>query len=66
MLERCDLTRQSLQNFGGFIFVSDVEQACAITDAIAPEHLHIACQQPREVSQKIRHAGATFLGNFSR
>ncbi len=65
MLERCDLTRQSLQNFGGFILVSDVEQACAITDAIAPEHLHIACQQPREVSQKIRHAGATFLGNFS-
>lgn len=64
-LERCELTRQSLQAFGGFILVRDCAQACAVTDLIAPEHLHIACQQSREVALQIRHAGATFLGNFS-
>lgn len=64
-LSRSELTRQSLQAFGGFILVRDAQQACEVTDAIAPEHLHIACQQPRELAQQIRHAGATFLGDFS-
>lgn len=64
-LARAELTRQSLQAFGGFILVRDRDQACEVTDAIAPEHLHIACGGPRELSQRIRHAGATFLGDFS-
>lgn len=64
-LERQELTRQSLQAFGGFILVKDAAQACEVTDAIAPEHLHIACREPRKLCEQIRHAGATFLGNFS-
>ena len=64
-LERCELTRQSLQAFGGFILVRDVAQACEVTDSIAPEHLHIACRNARDVALQIRHAGATFLGDFS-
>lgn len=64
-LERCELTRQSLQAFGGFILVADEAQAIEVTDAIAPEHLHIACQNPRQLAVKIRHAGATFLGNYT-
>lgn len=64
-LERCELTRQSLQAFGAFIFVKDAAQAIEVTDAIAPEHLHIACREARSVAMSIRHAGATFLGNFS-
>ena len=64
-LERCELTKQSLQSFGGFLLVRDCQQACEVTDLIAPEHLHIACRNPREVALQIRHAGATFLGNFS-
>ena len=65
LLERCALTQQSLEAFGGFILVRDVAQACEITDSIAPEHLHIACRQARQVSEQIRHAGAIFLGDFS-
>ncbi len=61
-LSRSQLTKDSLNAFGAFILVRDAEQACEITDLIAPEHLHIACRQPRELSQKIRNAGATFLG----
>lgn len=64
-LERCELTKQSLQAFGGFILVRDCQQAIEVTDLIAPEHLHIACKNPRETAMQIRHAGATFLGNFS-
>jgi histidinol dehydrogenase len=64
-LERASLASQSLENFGAFILVKDVAQACEITDQLAPEHLHIACRDAREVALRIRHAGATFLGPYS-
>jgi histidinol dehydrogenase len=64
-LSRCELTVQSLQDFGAFILVKDQEQACAITDLIAPEHLHIATDNAAILIQKIRNAGAAFLGNYT-
>ena len=64
-LSRCELTIQSLQSFGYLILVRDADEACAITDAIAPEHLHIATDNAEELIKKIRNAGATFLGNYS-
>ena len=64
-LERATLATQSLENFGAFILVRDADQACEITDQLAPEHLHIACREPRKLCQRIRHAGATFLGPYS-
>ncbi len=64
-LSRSQLTRDSLNAFGAFILVRDAAQACEITDLIAPEHLHIACREPRKLSEKIRNAGATFLGPYS-
>ena len=64
-LSRSDLTLQSLEEFGTLILVRDAEEACAITDAIAPEHLHIATDNAAELAMKIRNAGATFLGNYS-
>ncbi|MEO8498168.1 MAG: histidinol dehydrogenase, partial [Planctomycetota bacterium] len=59
------LTIQSLQSFGCLILVRDEDEACEITDAIAPEHLHIATDNAEELIKKIRNAGATFLGNYS-
>src|SRR5689334_12446971 len=41
-LSRCEETIQSLRDFGCLILVRDEEEACRITDSIAPEHLHIA------------------------
>ncbi len=64
-LSRSDLTRQSLEEFGTLIIVRDASEACALTDAIAPEHLHIATQNAAELARGIRNAGATFLGNYS-
>lgn len=64
-LSRGQLTVESLNAFGALILVRDGEQAVELTNWIAPEHLHIACSQPSELSTKIRNAGATFLGPFS-
>ncbi len=40
------------------------QEACAVDDAIAPEHLHIATGNAAELAGEIRNAGATFLGNY--
>lgn len=64
-LSRSQLTLDSLNAFGAFIVVRDATQAVELTDWIAPEHLHIACREPRKLADEIRNAGATFIGPFS-
>jgi len=64
-LSRSELTIQSLRDFGCLILVRDEEEACRITDLLAPEHLHIATDNAARLAAKIHNAGATFLGNFS-
>ena len=64
-LSRGELSLDSLNAFGAFLLVRDADQACEVTDLIAPEHLHIACRSPRELSNRICNAGATFLGPYS-
>jgi histidinol dehydrogenase len=64
-LARSDLARQSLEQFGALISVRDAAEACALTDEIAPEHLHIATNDAADLAYRLRNAGATFLGNFS-
>jgi len=64
-VERGDLARQSLEDFGAVILARDPDEACRLTDEIAPEHLHIATENAEELVEKIRHAGAIFLGNYT-
>ena len=64
-LDRGELARQSLEEFGAVILARDADEACALTDEIAPEHLHIATENAEELAGKIRHAGAMFLGNYT-
>jgi histidinol dehydrogenase len=64
-LERGELARQSLEEFGAVIVVADASEACALADEIAPEHLHIATENAEELVEKIHHAGAIFLGNYT-
>jgi histidinol dehydrogenase len=63
--ERGELARQSLEDFGAVILARDAEDACALADQIAPEHLHIATQRAEQLAEKVRHAGAIFLGNYT-
>jgi len=64
-LERGELARQSLEEFGAVILARDADEACALADEIAPEHLHIATEDAEHLVEKIRHAGAIFLGNYT-
>jgi histidinol dehydrogenase len=64
-LSRGDLTVQSLEDFAALILAGDADEACAIAESIAPEHLHIAAANAELLSAKIRTAGATFLGHYS-
>jgi histidinol dehydrogenase len=64
-LSRSDLIIQSLEQYGALVLVRDAEQACQVTNMIAPEHLHIATDDPQPLLDQIQHAGATFLGNYS-
>ncbi|MDR3110821.1 MAG: histidinol dehydrogenase [Planctomycetaceae bacterium] len=64
-VSRGELARRSLEEFGAVILTRDADEACAITDLIAPEHLHIATQNASELADKISCAGAIFLGNFT-
>ena len=42
-----------------------MEEACAISNRIAPEHLEIACREPHRWEPLLKHAGAIFLGAFT-
>jgi histidinol dehydrogenase len=64
-VERGDLARQSLDDFGAVILARDEDEACALADEIAPEHLHIATENAERLAEKILHAGAVFLGNYT-
>jgi histidinol dehydrogenase len=55
----------SLNDRGALVKVRDMEEACAIANAIAAEHLEISAEDPQQWADKIRHAGAMFLGRFS-
>ncbi len=47
------------------ILARDADEACRLTDEIAPEHLHIATENAEQMAEKIRYAGAIFLGNYT-
>ncbi len=63
--ERGALARQSLEQFGAVILARDADEACALADEIAPEHLHIATDNAEQLAEKVLHAGAVFLGNYT-
>ncbi len=64
-LERADIIRQSLDNYG-YAFVADtMEEIIDAANAIASEHMEIVTKDALEVMTKIRNAGAIFLGSYS-
>jgi len=64
-MPRHDVIRISLTNRGALVKVRDMNEACDIANTIAAEHLEISAEQPQQWADKIRHAGAMFLGKFS-
>lgn len=64
-LSRHELTVQSLEDFGALILARNADEACDITNRIAPEHLQIAVDNAVELVEKTRFAGAIFLGPYT-
>jgi histidinol dehydrogenase len=62
-LERGDLARQSLEEYGALIAARDADEAARLCDLLAPEHLHISTANPEEILGKVQNAGAIFLGH---
>lgn len=64
-MPRQAVIRASLQDRGALIQVRDLDEACAIANQIGPEHLELSVEQPEKWVEKIRHAGAIFLGRYT-
>jgi len=64
-LPRSAIAAASWRDFGAVIVVRDLEEAAALSDRIAPEHLELLVADPDALAQRIRHAGALFLGPFT-
>nr|WP_200918384.1 histidinol dehydrogenase [Jeongeupia sp. HS-3] len=62
---RRDIIAASLKNRGALIQVADLDEACAISNRIAPEHLELQVTDPQAWVEKLRHAGAIFMGKFT-
>jgi histidinol dehydrogenase len=64
-LPRKEIAARSWADYGAIILVKSLDDAAALADAIAPEHLEIATADPEILLQKVRHAGAIFLGRHT-
>jgi histidinol dehydrogenase len=64
-MPRREVIAASLTARGALITVRDLEEACAIANRIAPEHLELSVEEPERWLPRLRHAGAIFLGRYS-
>jgi histidinol dehydrogenase len=64
-MPRKAVIRTSMENRGALIQVKDLSEACEIASTIAAEHLEVSTDEPERWAEKIRHAGAIFLGRYA-
>jgi histidinol dehydrogenase len=64
-MPRRDVIRASLEGRGALILTRSMEEACAISNRIAPEHLEVSSREPQRWEPLLRHAGAIFLGAYT-
>ena len=64
-MERKDIIKTSIAGRGGLIHVKDLDEAADVANFIAPEHLELSMEKPEEYVDKIRNAGAIFMGQYT-
>ncbi len=64
-MPRRDIIRIALENRGALITVRDIDEACDISNRIAPEHLEMSVDDPQQWLPKLKHAGAIFMGRYT-
>ncbi len=65
LLSRRDIIEKSLSNNGAIILAKDMDEAIAIADRVAPEHLEVCAKDADKIALKLSNAGAIFVGNYS-
>ncbi|MDZ7865881.1 histidinol dehydrogenase [Acidovorax sp.] len=64
-MPRAEIIAKSLNGRGALIHTRSMEEACAISNRIAPEHLEVSSNEPHRWEPLLRHAGAIFLGAYT-
>ncbi|MGV3680306.1 MAG: histidinol dehydrogenase [Acidovorax sp.] len=64
-MPRAEIIAKSLNGRGALIHTRSMEEACAISNRIAPEHLEVSSTDPHRWEPLLRHAGAIFLGAYT-
>jgi len=64
-MPRHEVIRASLEGRGALILTRSMDEACEISNRIAPEHLEVSSTDPHRWEPLLRHAGAIFLGAFT-
>ena len=64
-LSRTAIVRASLEGRGALIHTRSMQEACELSNRIAPEHLEVSAREPQRWEPLLRHAGAIFLGAYT-
>jgi histidinol dehydrogenase len=64
-MEREPIIATALRDRGALIVCKDMDEACEVANYIAPEHLELSVDDPQALVEKIRHAGAIFMGRYT-
>jgi histidinol dehydrogenase len=64
-MPRRAIIKAALENRGALIHVADLDEACVISNRIAPEHLELSVADPQAWLPKLKHAGAIFMGRYT-
>ncbi len=65
LLSRPDIIRKSLENYGRIYITQNIEESLDLTNKIAPEHLELIVENPKEALEKVENAGSIFLGPYT-
>src|SRR5215212_7494932 len=64
-LPRREIVKSSLKDYGALVLVETLDEACALVNELAPEHVEIVTSDDEAIAEKIRHAGAIFFGSYT-
>ncbi|MEJ1296336.1 MAG: histidinol dehydrogenase [Candidatus Sedimenticola sp. (ex Thyasira tokunagai)] len=64
-MEREPIIETALRDRGALIVCRDMDEACEVSNHIAPEHLELSVEDPQAMLEKISHAGAIFMGRYT-
>ncbi len=64
-MSRAEIITAALNGQGALIQVRDMEEAIAVANQVAPEHLELSVEDPQAITGRIRHAGAIFMGRYT-